>query len=344
MTQTCQGGIAVLCDENGAVVEIIRDEVGLLDQAGERPLVLRLIYRDDHRKFLNFLLRVRIYGSAFDWEIAVRCQEQAVPFYFAGVIHDTRLLVVASNSQDGVYSLYEELMLINNEQVNQLRQVLKEKAELLHQTSEGQDGLWSELTRMNNELINLQRELAKKNAALEAANSRITELLHTDPLTGVANRRHVQEVFQKAVARCNRHEISLVVVMCDLDHFKTVNDTYGHAVGDRVLQDFANVLLENCRQEDLIGRFGGEEFLLVLQDTDLAEGQQLAERMRQRVAHMPLVAEDVRQTASFGVAEYRPGEDPEATIQRADKAMYAAKIGGRDMVVAENGVATAEVE
>ena len=336
MPYSCQGGLALFCSPNGSVLEVIRAETGLMDHLGSQPLLSRVIYRDDRRKLLNFLLRVRSYGSAFDWEIAVRCQEQAVPFYFAGVVHEEKILVVASHSQDGVHSLYEELMLINNEQVNQLRHVLKEKAERLYHTGDEEDGLWSDLTQMNNELINLQRELAKKNAALEAANTRINELLRTDPLTGVANRRHVEDFLGQAVARSERHDVPLCVVMCDLDRFKAVNDTYGHAVGDQALQGFASVLLENCRTEDLVGRFGGEEFLLVLQDTTLEAGGCLAERMRQRVAAAVLVAEGVQQTASFGVAAYRAGEGSESVIQRADKAMYAAKNKGRDSVVLEN--------
>ncbi len=162
-----------------------------------------------------------------------------------------------------------------------------------------------------------------------------------DPLTGAFNRRHLNAgLLEREIERARREHAALTIVVCDLDNFKTINDTYGHQAGDTLLQDFAGLLLSMIRDDrDTVVRYGGEEFLLILPDTNLDEGLALAERMRARLAETSHPHADVRShaTASFGVVSARlssclPGIASHALIARADELMYAAKRSGRNRV------------
>jgi diguanylate cyclase (GGDEF)-like protein len=173
----------------------------------------------------------------------------------------------------------------------------------------------------------LRAELAARNAELEA-------LARTDTLTGLANRRHADDMLRATVAGARRHDRTLSVALLDIDRFKSVNDRYGHAAGDTVLREVAKRLTAHLREEDLAARWGGEEFLLLMPDTD--DGVTACERLRKAIADDPILLPDgtpLNVTASFGTAQWAPGEDPEALVARADKALYAAKESGRNRVV-----------
>jgi diguanylate cyclase (GGDEF)-like protein len=131
-----------------------------------------------------------------------------------------------------------------------------------------------------------------------------------------------------------RHGGPLSFVMSDVDHFKKVNDTYGHNVGDRLLQEVAKALAQQCREVDLPARYGGEEFAIVVPDEPVSSAVHLAERCRQAVENVSLAArgETVRATASFGVADAPGPPSPEALVERADEALYQAKGAGRNRV------------
>jgi diguanylate cyclase (GGDEF)-like protein len=154
-----------------------------------------------------------------------------------------------------------------------------------------------------------------------------------DGLTGLANRRAASDALHAEAARAQRLETPLSVVLADLDGFKEVNDEHGHAVGDAVLRAFAEVLRDTLRESDVAGRWGGEEFLLLLPGTDEDGAAQLAERVRSGLAarRIPAVPE-LRVTGSFGVAEYAGETNTEQLVAAADAALYRAKRGGRDRV------------
>lgn len=151
----------------------------------------------------------------------------------------------------------------------------------------------------------------------------------SDPLTGIANRRYLDLMLDKSIARAERFGEPLSVVMADIDYFKTFNDTYGHVAGDKLLSQIADIISRDIRQTDLVCRYGGEEFFIMLPDADLSHASHTAERIRKHVEKQSKV------TLSFGVACYRRGqENKEELINRADKAMYQAKQNGRNQVKA----------
>jgi len=186
--------------------------------------------------------------------------------------------------------------------------------------------------RIHTKLKLLQDELREKNIQLE-------NLSVTDPLTGLANRRRLMTRLEEEVVRGRRHKTPLAVIMIDIDHFKQVNDTHGHAMGDEVLRNIGAMLKAGVRSTDLAARFGGEELTIVLPHTDLASAIQVAENLRQKFADLEHQLDGVtlRKTASLGVAA-RDGQadqpDAESLLKRADEALYRAKQGGRDRVEA----------
>ena len=154
----------------------------------------------------------------------------------------------------------------------------------------------------------------------------------TDPLTGLANRRELMNRFRAESARIERHGGVFSLLLADIDHFKQVNDTFGHPAGDQVLKRVADVLAKSTRAEDVCGRWGGEEFLLMLANTDEEAALSTAEKLRLTVAELVTVWEDrlIAVTLSFGVGSYRPGISLEDSITAVDKALYRAKANGRN--------------
>jgi diguanylate cyclase (GGDEF)-like protein len=160
----------------------------------------------------------------------------------------------------------------------------------------------------------------------------IRELMLTDPLTGVANRRHLDEQLALELARRERYQQPLSVIMTDIDWFKRVNDTYGHAVGDTVLTAFATELSKNIRASDFLARYGGEEFIVLLPNTASEEAVSFAERLREAIKHLCFKGLELNLTASFGVILVKPNESMAQVVARADKAMYQSKSHGKDRV------------
>jgi diguanylate cyclase (GGDEF)-like protein/PAS domain S-box-containing protein len=155
-----------------------------------------------------------------------------------------------------------------------------------------------------------------------------------DALTGLFNRRHVEDLLRNEVDRAQRHARPLAVAMLDADHFKIINDTYGHPTGDDVLRVISERCRKTLRANDVLGRYGGEEFVIVFPETNLDEAGAVAERLRAAVAANPIKVGDHKLdvTVSIGVAAYAPGNDVERLIERADAALYSAKQDGRNLV------------
>ena len=173
---------------------------------------------------------------------------------------------------------------------------------------------------------------------LAEARATLNQMAMTDQLTGLANRHALFERLDEEYERQKRSGQPLSVAMIDVDNFKSVNDTYGHATGDTVLQKIALHIRSGVRKYDVAARFGGEEFLVLLPNCDLINTQQTAERIRKAIEEQVYAGSGDGQrgiTVSMGVASLRPGEDKEALIHRADTALYRAKADGRNRVVSE---------
>ena len=183
----------------------------------------------------------------------------------------------------------------------------------------------------------LQTELRRREAELSDFNHRLRVMAETDGLTGLDNRRHIEERLQESFEHASRLNEPLSVVMCDLDKFKSVNDSYGHQAGDAVLQQFAAILRGTAREIDRLGRYGGEEFLCVLPGTVLDAAVTFAERVRKEVEGHAFTFDGgtIHRTASFGVAGWpHPSvTSPDALVKSADDALYVAKETGRNKVV-----------
>lgn len=174
-------------------------------------------------------------------------------------------------------------------------------------------------------------------AELREARSRLEIMATTDELTGIANRRAALNRLQEALARAARTGTDLNLVMMDLDRFKNLNDTHGHAAGDVVLKEFVARLKPHLREYDVFGRIGGEEFVVVLPDMDLATGKIVAERLRTQVSGTPIQLPDgteVQVTVSAGICAAPRGkaESVDAFLAAADAALYRAKSAGRDRI------------
>lgn len=191
-----------------------------------------------------------------------------------------------------------------------------------------------QLSLLRNELFMSNRELAEKNDELCRALERVNELATRDELTGAYNRRVLVEQLERQVVYKDRYGSAASLVMIDLDHFKDINDSHGHAVGDQALRLVVGTLGAELREGDLLARFGGEEFLVLLPLTGGEAARMLAERLRCAVAGIELAdgARMVPLRASFGVAELAAGERVGGWLRRADLALYTAKREGRNRV------------
>ena len=218
---------------------------------------------------------------------------------------------VAKSSPDGDFSGLIAKMMAETRAMQQRTQTLE-----------------SELRSSSEQISNLEKDLEK--AQLEA---------DTDVLTGIANRKNFNTRLEQLSQQANHSGEKLSLILADIDHFKNFNDTWGHQFGDQVLKLVATTLKNNVKGTDLAGRYGGEEFVILLPSTTISGATALADQLRRTVQSRKLVKKSTGQdighiTMSFGVAEFVPGESSEDFIGRADEAMYAAKNGGRNQVIA----------
>ena len=188
-----------------------------------------------------------------------------------------------------------------------------------------------EFAQAKNRLAEAYALLDIKNKELDEKNRALEIMARQDQLTAVRNRRSLEESLECELAHARRYGGDFALLLIDLDHFKNVNDSHGHQAGDDVLVRIASLLAACVRETDVVGRWGGEEFLLVCPKTDAQVARSLAERLRTAVEKQH-VGPAGRVTASFGVAAYRDGDDSKTLLRRADQALYAAKRGGRNRV------------
>lgn len=195
------------------------------------------------------------------------------------------------------------------------------------------------LNEQHEQLRQAHEELAATNRNLEQKVKERTEslqqLANTDQLTQIKNRRAILEILEYEVQQFQRQQRNLSILMLDIDHFKAINDTFGHLEGDAILRKVAQVVSQACRQTDSVGRYGGEEFLIILPDTAIADAKDLAERIRLSMGTC-LTNHGNALTCSIGVATLHEGEGVLELIKMADDRVYAAKRQGRNRVIFED--------
>jgi diguanylate cyclase (GGDEF)-like protein len=192
---------------------------------------------------------------------------------------------------------------------------------------------------MNKQLILAKIHLENLTQELEKKNSILDNLANIDGLTGVYNHRYFQNILDQEINRAERHSTSISIILIDIDHFKKVNDTYGHQVGDFILTEFSKTIKEHIRQYDILARYGGEEFVVILPETNTEDALVVGEKLRSIIEQTPFQdnRETYHVTASFGQACSKPAVednfDKNALINQADQALYEAKEKGRNRVV-----------
>lgn len=181
------------------------------------------------------------------------------------------------------------------------------------------------------------KKMIEVNKELEDSNRELEHIARYDFLSGLLNRMNLYALMEKEIERAVRHGTPLTGIMIDIDHFKPINDNYGHQVGDQVIRELGRRLIATLRKYDHAGRYGGEEFFVILPNTDLEGAKNIAERFRSSLDTEKMIVgeQEFRVTASLGVAQYRSGESRDAWITRADKAMYMAKEMGRNRIATD---------
>ena len=230
----------------------------------------------------------------------------------------------------------EELVEAFNTMSRQLTQSRAEAEEAQRSLEHARDLLELRVAERTRDLMQVNERLLHEVAERARAEEQLAQAARADPLTGLMNRRAMLEQLEYQVARFQRNATPFALVLADLDHFKAINDTYGHDAGDQALMEIAEQLKQGLRAQDLVARWGGEEFLILLPDTDLAGGLVVAEDLREGIAAhaLPVGGETLRFTLSLGVASYEAERGLNASIKAADTALYQAKIQGRNRVVA----------
>lgn len=187
-------------------------------------------------------------------------------------------------------------------------------------------------------LIQANKSIENKNKQLNLMIKKLDYLSKTDSLTNLYNRRYMIEQIEKEILNCNETGTSFIIVMSDIDYFKVINDTYGHDFGDFVLREISDIMQSSIRRNDILSRWGGEEYLLLLKDINVEKGFALTEIIRESISKHNFIFNDieVHLTMTFGVAEYICGNNIDEVIKNSDNALYKGKKSGRNTVAIGN--------
>ncbi|OLP57843.1 hypothetical protein BJF93_13410 [Xaviernesmea oryzae] len=296
----------VYVDENGG-----RHPVGSFTVYSDRALIVDHLKRTVAIILVNSLVKILILGVMFAYVIRRMVGRPLAQIdAFVRDIDADKLagkpLVLTAGGQTELHALAATL----NKTVERLRGAFAEN-----------DVLIESMREMNSTLLTKVSERTQE----------LKRLAETDLLTGLANRRRLDEALDREIAKARREGTALSVILGDIDHFKAINDRHGHKLGDAVLVAFAEILRQDLRPRDTLGRWGGEEFMLICPATELEAARDIAETIRLRIAQTPLPVVGCR-TCSFGTAMLAPQESADELVGRADAALYRSKHLGRNRV------------
>ncbi|WP_455757384.1 GGDEF domain-containing protein [Sulfurimonas sp.] len=241
----------------------------------------------------------------------------------------------SQSTMDNAYAVYEHF----NEVANKWYQV-QEKVITLEDSRDVLISFALDISLQKDaqsKLIDTHVKLTKQTKALEEAQKKLKEQANRDPLTNMHNRRYFSEISEKIISITKRSKDPLSLIMIDIDNFKKINDTYGHNVGDEVIKLLANELASTIRQSDVAARFGGEEFAIILPNTDATNAFIFADKLRENIENISYKdkKDTIKFTVSIGVDEFNHENDNNvsASLNRADKALYEAKTTGKNKVL-----------
>ncbi len=347
------GGSALVCDLKGSIIRVAHDQLGIAERCSAGTPFAEVVDAASMEKAAAFLAAVRNDGGAFDWQLCMAAQGRMALLHCMGFSDGKQLWIILARTQAAAARVLEEMSLVQNEQTGMLRAALKYASQI--SSSDRSKAQFEELTGLCNDLGRTQRELAQRNAELEAlkvkleikqaeliaANARLDALATMDVLTGIANRRAFGARLESECARSKREHSPLSLIMLDVDHFKSLNDTYGHQAGDEILKLMGALLSSTSRTTDLVARYGGEEFAVILANADQTAAKEAAERLRGRIeaARWPHRAV----TVSAGIASWGSGGDSASElVRRADQALYFSKEHGRNRATHSLDVSSAD--
>lgn len=331
-------GISLICDPEGMIQQVISDGIGLSGLSSDQSLD-QCVDSGSREKLQTFLSAVWNNGTAIEAAMDLSGEDQPQTLRLAGTRAEDRLMVVGTHTWQDALLLCGRLMDINRVPALNLRNAILSQFRLpaVH-SEEDSPELYDEISRINNQLVTLQRELSRKNAELEGLYADAKNRAVTDSLTGLYNYRGVFDLGEREIARARRYGHSLSAIMFDIDKFKGVNDTFGHVAGNEVLQQIAKRCSSRLRSVDIFGRYGGDEFLLLLPQKDPSSSRIVAERMSQIVSE-PIVLDQspLTVTISIGIAQMdRDTKDLKELLERAAQALKKAKRLGRSRIVQAN--------
>lgn len=319
------------CSKNGEIIDILADDSMFFANRDRTPVLEEIMTVSAMARYYSFIHDVVANGFAFCSDVLLeRYNGEKWTFSLFGVLKEEIIYLIAVRFPTHIFAVFEDFTTMINEQARLLRQAQKKAF-----PDEGSS--WKTIdiyAKLNNDLLKTQRSLEKKQHQLEQAYREIEALSKTDALTGIGNRGFFVESAKKELYRCSRYGLDACVLYMDIDHFKRINDRYGHAAGDATLSHFARICRAQLRETDIFGRLGGEEFCVLLPHTPLNEALSTAERIRTSVEHATLAWEGhtIVVTVSIGAALFQEDKEFSALLNRADLALYKAKNQGRNRV------------
>jgi diguanylate cyclase (GGDEF)-like protein len=312
----------VRCDNNGTISEVISATAELKELFIPGEFCLQYVQADSLMKALDFFSGLKSDKLKANVEL-VFLRNQKLYTLVASGAQDGQEHVLLSFTVLHENGLVEELMKINNEQTDLYRNAMKMISLRDRNLDKTNREVFDEISKLNNEVVNAQRELARKNRELEDLNEKLEALMIRDPLTNAYNNRHLAPRFSEECMRAARLGYPISLAMIDLNNFKTVNDTYGHAYGDKTLLLFANLCAKHTRAGlDIVFRVGGDEFLVLFINCTEEMGIKILERIDQEFRK-----ESKLSSLAYGVVSFtgNVGEDLERRMTQADALMYQHK-------------------